>query len=221
MNEELEDIEKQFDQVLLFLSETIKSEQARKSSLSQSNVTPQWTPSNNFSGCSFIFQPDLDAALFKASSSREEKLSEHSSGLGDDDISRESFSSATFNSGRQTQTQYELDQLYDFFDTQKASDCSGAVKQEPKICLPITNEEKKAELIRIALEKLKEANIKKIIVKAYTKDGSAKCICVNQNAKIHDVIMTLFAKNHYKPTMNYSVVEYLPNFHMGIRLQIK
>ncbi len=36
--------------------------------------------------------------------------------------------------------------------------------------------------------------------------------------KIHDVMQLLYIKNHIKPTINYAVVEYLPKFHMGIKL---
>lgn len=76
-------------------------------------------------------------------------------------------------------------------------------------------EAQKAELIRIALEKLKEANIKKLIVKAYTDDGCAKSVIIDETMKIYDVMLMLFSKNHTKPNVNYCVVEYLPKFHMG------
>jgi hypothetical protein len=33
--------------------------------------------------------------------------------------------------------------------------------------------------------------------------------------KAYDVMLMLFSKNHTKPTINYSIVEFLPKFHMG------
>lgn len=75
-------------------------------------------------------------------------------------------------------------------------------------------EAQKAEMIRIALEKLKEANIKKLIVKAYTDDGCTKSVIIDETMKCYDVMLLLFSKNHAKPTVKYSVVEYLPKFHM-------
>ena len=75
-------------------------------------------------------------------------------------------------------------------------------------------EEHKAELIRIALEKLKEANIKKIIVKAYTDDGCAKSVIIDEAMRVHDVLLMLLAKNHTRPTRSHAVLEYLPELHM-------
>lgn len=69
------------------------------------------------------------------------------------------------------------------------------------------------------MEKLREANIKKLIVKAYTDDGCAKSVIIDETMKIYDVMLMLFSKNHTKPTVNYSIVEYLPKFHMGKQKQ--
>ena len=37
---------------------------------------------------------------------------------------------------------------------------------------------------------------------------------IDETMKIYDVMQLLFIKNHIKPAINYSVVEYLPKFHM-------
>ena len=71
-------------------------------------------------------------------------------------------------------------------------------------------------MIRVALEKLKEANIKKLIVKAYTDDGCTKSVIIDETMKSYDVMLLLFNKNHTKPSVKYSIVEYLPKFHMGL-----
>lgn len=100
-------------------------------------------------------------------------------------------------------------------------------------------EAQKAEMVKIALEKLKEANIKKVIwsnfimtllfrfaklifecllkliVKAYTDDGCAKTVIIDETMKVYDIMLILLNKNHFQPTTNYAVVEYLPKFNMS------
>uniref|UniRef100_A0ABM0MUI7 Ras-associated and pleckstrin homology domains-containing protein 1-like n=1 Tax=Saccoglossus kowalevskii TaxID=10224 RepID=A0ABM0MUI7_SACKO len=44
----------------------------------------------------------------------------------------------------------------------------------------------KAEKIRIALEKIKEARIKKLIIRVYTDDGSSKTVLVDENMTVRD-----------------------------------
>lgn len=95
-----------------------------------------------------------------------------------------------------------------------SSEASSPVQKESTPDPVQAAEAHKAEQIRLALEKLKEANIKKIIVKAYTDDGCAKSVIIDETMKVYDVMLMLYSKNHVKPTINYSVVEYLPKFHM-------
>ena len=90
----------------------------------------------------------------------------------------------------------------------------GIVLMEKSLSPTQMAEAQKAEMIRVALEKLKEANIKKLIVKAYTDDGCTKSVIIDETMKCYDVMLLLFSKNHTKPSVKYSVVEYLPKFHM-------
>jgi hypothetical protein len=73
----------------------------------------------------------------------------------------------------------------------------------------------KAEKIRIALEKLKEANIKKLIVKAYTDDGCTKSILIDQTMQSYEIMLTFLGKMHVQPTVKHCIIEVLPKLHMG------
>jgi uncharacterized membrane-anchored protein YjiN (DUF445 family) len=75
---------------------------------------------------------------------------------------------------------------------------------------------KKDELIKSALIRLKEANIKKLIIKAFTDDNCTKSFIIDENMSIYDIILILLNKNHCEPDINTCIVEYLPIFNMGI-----
>ncbi|CAF2581775.1 unnamed protein product [Rotaria sp. Silwood2] len=68
--------------------------------------------------------------------------------------------------------------------------------------------------IRLALEKIHEANIKKIFVKIYNEDQSTKNILIDETMSIYQILILLFHKYHLKPTINYSIVEDLPDLHI-------
>jgi hypothetical protein len=55
----------------------------------------------------------------------------------------------------------------------------------------------------------------KLIVKAYTDDGCAKTVIIDETMKVYDIMLVLLNKNHFQPTTNYAVVEYLPKFNMS------
>ncbi|CAF4736535.1 unnamed protein product, partial [Rotaria socialis] len=68
--------------------------------------------------------------------------------------------------------------------------------------------------ILVALEKMQEANIKKMFVKIYNDDKSTKNILINETMLIFDIIVLLLHKYHLNPTYNYSIVEDLPDLHI-------
>ncbi|XP_060583749.1 ras-associated and pleckstrin homology domains-containing protein 1-like isoform X2 [Ruditapes philippinarum] len=72
----------------------------------------------------------------------------------------------------------------------------------------------KAEKIRIALEKIKEAKIKKLFVRAFACDGSSKSIMVDEKMTILEVISTLADKNHVRLNLDLAVVEHMPELYM-------
>lgn len=68
--------------------------------------------------------------------------------------------------------------------------------------------------IRVALEKMHEANIKKMFVKIYNDDQSTKNILIDETMMISDIIVLLLHKYHLNPKYNYSIVEDIPDLHI-------
>ncbi|CAF2090709.1 unnamed protein product [Rotaria magnacalcarata] len=68
--------------------------------------------------------------------------------------------------------------------------------------------------IRLALEKIHEANIKKLFVKIYNEDQSTKNILIDETMSVYQILILLFHKYHLRPTLNYSIVEDLPDLHL-------
>lgn len=68
--------------------------------------------------------------------------------------------------------------------------------------------------IRLALEKMQEANIKKLFVKIHNEDQSTKNILIDETMSISHILILLFHKYHLQPTLNYSIIEDLPDLHI-------
>lgn len=62
---------------------------------------------------------------------------------------------------------------------------------------------------------MKEAEVKKLFVKVFGKDGSAKSLLVDENMKCGFVMRLLADKHHMPVTPRWGIVEYLPELHMG------
>ncbi|XP_053492985.1 amyloid beta A4 precursor protein-binding family B member 1-interacting protein [Ictalurus furcatus] len=71
-------------------------------------------------------------------------------------------------------------------------------------------EQMKADKIKLALEKLKEAKVKKLIVKVQMTDGSAKTLMVDERQTVRDVLDNLFEKTHCDGNVNWCVSETNP-----------
>ncbi|KAK7110118.1 hypothetical protein V1264_014045 [Littorina saxatilis] len=72
----------------------------------------------------------------------------------------------------------------------------------------------KAEKIRIALEKIKVAKIRKLFVRAFAKDGSSKSILVDEKMTVGQVCSMLADKHHGRLTHSMAVVEHMPELFM-------
>ena len=72
----------------------------------------------------------------------------------------------------------------------------------------------KAEKIRLAIEKMKEASVKKIFIKVFGEDGSAKSLLVDERMNVAQVCHMLAEKNHVKRDTSWGLVELLPDLHM-------
>ena len=72
----------------------------------------------------------------------------------------------------------------------------------------------KAEKIRLAIEKMKEASVKKIFIKVFGEDGSAKSLLVDERMSVAQVCRMLAEKNRVKRDTGWGLVELLPDLHM-------
>nr|CAI5841669.1 unnamed protein product [Callosobruchus analis] len=72
----------------------------------------------------------------------------------------------------------------------------------------------KAEKIRMAMEKIKEANIQKLFLKVFTTDGSAKSLLVDEKMLCSYVTRLLADKNHVQMDPKWGIVEHLPDLYM-------
>lgn len=73
----------------------------------------------------------------------------------------------------------------------------------------------KAEKIRLALEKMREASVQKLFIKAFTLDGSGKSLLVDEGMSVAHVCRLLADKNHVAMDPKWAVVEHLPELFMG------
>ncbi|XP_053090792.1 amyloid beta A4 precursor protein-binding family B member 1-interacting protein [Pangasianodon hypophthalmus] len=71
-------------------------------------------------------------------------------------------------------------------------------------------EQMKADKIKLALEKLKEAKVKKLIVKVQMTDGSSKTLMVDERQTVRDVLDNLFEKTHCDGNVDWCVCETNP-----------
>ncbi|XP_015173825.1 PREDICTED: ras-associated and pleckstrin homology domains-containing protein 1-like isoform X1 [Polistes dominula] len=72
----------------------------------------------------------------------------------------------------------------------------------------------KAEKIRLALEKMREASVQKLFIKAFTLDGSGKSLLVDEGMNVGLVARLLADKNHVPMDPKWAVVEHLPDLFM-------
>ena len=82
---------------------------------------------------------------------------------------------------------------------------------------PVTEDQEakiKAEKIKLAIEKIKEANVKKLFIKVFTSDGSAKSLLVDEKMSVNHVTRILAEKNHVKLDPRWTLVELIPDLYM-------
>ncbi|NXN33819.1 AB1IP protein, partial [Nycticryphes semicollaris] len=79
---------------------------------------------------------------------------------------------------------------------------------------PLTQEEReaqaKADKIKLALEKLKEAKVKKLVVKVHMYDNSSKSLMVDERQVARDVLDNLFEKTHCDCNVDWCLYEMYP-----------
>ncbi|KAG7487452.1 hypothetical protein MATL_G00023590 [Megalops atlanticus] len=68
----------------------------------------------------------------------------------------------------------------------------------------------KADKIKLALEKLKEAKVKKLVIKVLMNDGSSKTLMVDERQTVRDVLDNLFEKTHCDCGVDWTLYETNP-----------
>lgn len=82
--------------------------------------------------------------------------------------------------------------------------------------LRVVQESSKAEKIRLALQKMKEASVKKLFIKVFNDDGGAKSLLVDEGMRCSYVMRLLADKHHINLGPRWGLVEHLPDLHMGM-----
>merc|ERR1711962_608628 len=99
-----------------------------------------------------------------------------------------------------------------------SSNKTGQSINVPSSLPQITKEEQdariKAEKIKIAIEKIKEASVKKLFIKVFTCDGSAKSLLVDEKMTVGQVTRILAEKNHVSLDPKWALVELVPDLYM-------
>ncbi|KAG7525600.1 amyloid beta A4 precursor protein-binding family B member 1-interacting [Solea senegalensis] len=72
----------------------------------------------------------------------------------------------------------------------------------------------KADKIKLALEKLKEAKVKKLVVKVLMNDGSSKTLMVDERQNVREVLDNLFEKTHCDCNVDWSLCETNPELQL-------
>ncbi|XP_044033390.1 amyloid beta A4 precursor protein-binding family B member 1-interacting protein [Siniperca chuatsi] len=72
----------------------------------------------------------------------------------------------------------------------------------------------KADKIKLALEKLKEAKVKKLVVKVLLNDGSSKTLMVDERQNVREVLENLFEKTHCDCNVDWSLCETYPDLQL-------
>uniref|UniRef100_A0A8C1KX43 Wu:fj59g11 n=1 Tax=Cyprinus carpio TaxID=7962 RepID=A0A8C1KX43_CYPCA len=165
---------------------------------SSSNRTPL---ASNFS------LDDITAQLEKASQSMDEAARQSSTSFGST-VSAPYSSSTVINSASAS----SMDSL----DIEKPkSDQDGLQDGQDQPCSEEEQAAKqKAENIRVALEKIKEAQVKKLVIRVHLSDESSKTVMVDERQTVRQVLDSLLDKSHCGYSLDWSLVEIISELQM-------
>ncbi|XP_051970811.1 amyloid beta A4 precursor protein-binding family B member 1-interacting protein-like isoform X2 [Xyrauchen texanus] len=103
-------------------------------------------------------------------------------------------------------------------DAHRPATTSNSISAPPPPPLPTAKpskeeleEQMKADKIKLALEKLKEAKVKKLVVKVEITDGGSKTLMVDERQTVREVTDNLFEKTHCDCNIDWCVCETNPD----------
>jgi len=68
--------------------------------------------------------------------------------------------------------------------------------------------------VKIAMEKLKEARIQKLVVKVFNKDQSSKTMMIDERMTTRNIVNQLLDKNHFDFQPDWTLMEEIPSLYM-------
>uniref|UniRef100_A0A8C2AAP0 Wu:fj59g11 n=1 Tax=Cyprinus carpio TaxID=7962 RepID=A0A8C2AAP0_CYPCA len=150
---------------------------------------------------------DITAQLEKASQSMDEAARQSSTSFGST-VSAPYSSSTVINSASAS----SMDSL----DIEKPkSDQDGLQDGQDQPCSEEEQAAKqKAENIRVALEKIKEAQVKKLVIRVHLSDESSKTVMVDERQTVRQVLDSLLDKSHCGYSLDWSLVEIISELQM-------
>ncbi|XP_038587244.1 amyloid beta A4 precursor protein-binding family B member 1-interacting protein [Micropterus salmoides] len=99
-----------------------------------------------------------------------------------------------------------------------ASSASSPLPPPPSQSTKPSKEEIEAQMktdkIKLALEKLKEAKVKKLVVKVMLNDGSSKTLMVDERQTVREVLDNMFEKTHCDGNVDWSLCETNPDLQL-------
>ncbi|XP_077409899.1 amyloid beta A4 precursor protein-binding family B member 1-interacting protein isoform X2 [Vanacampus margaritifer] len=99
-------------------------------------------------------------------------------------------------------------------DSSAASSLPAPPPQSSKPSMEDIEAQIKADKIKLALEKLKEAKVQKLVVKVRMKDGSSKTLMVDERQTVRDVLDNLCEKTHCDCNVDWSLRETNPELQL-------
>ncbi|XP_031661572.1 ras-associated and pleckstrin homology domains-containing protein 1 isoform X2 [Oncorhynchus kisutch] len=107
----------------------------------------------------------------------------------------------------------------DSLDRPSEQDGATPTQQGPNQAPPGNTEEEqaaktKAEKIRVALEKIKEAQVKKLVIRVHLSDESSKTMMVDERQTVRQVLDSLLDKSHCGFSPDWSLVETINELQM-------
>ena len=98
----------------------------------------------------------------------------------------------------------------------RLEDKSKELRSDPSLTEDEIASKMKEEKMRIALEKMKVASKRKVVIKVFNNDGSNKTVVVEEGMTAAIVCYLLVSKNHFEESPNWTVIERLGDVGLGM-----
>uniref|UniRef100_A0A672NR47 Ras-associated and pleckstrin homology domains-containing protein 1-like n=1 Tax=Sinocyclocheilus grahami TaxID=75366 RepID=A0A672NR47_SINGR len=217
-NISLEDITAQLEKASLSMDEAARqtSESSSSSSSSYSSATLSHPPSNTHHRRTGSVGTVSDQEVRSIGHSSRSSINSASASSMDSLDIRGQENEVQSQNQNQSQTSTEVDQSTHSYLDRETSLILKNIAGKPSHLL--TKEEQaakaKAEKIRVALEKIKEAQVKKLVIRVHMSDESSKTMMVDERQTVRQVLDSLLDKSHCGYSPDWALVETIPELQM-------